>query len=1025
MSQPQPLSDYVSMERVGFVNRRAVLDDIYARMRGARPENLPAFFITAPGGMGKTMLLQEVLRRCREGEWDGQQWFAASDVIDFYHLETHTLEGLAEAIDRVLQPGPQYLVNFRRRLQDYQERKYDLAGMLRELSELGDKVAQALVEDLNAMAQRKPVVLALDTAERLLYEPDEVQGILGVDVKETGIAVLPWLLSEFLPKLQNVVTLLAGRPEPETPSRLREDLRRSVGDRLVEIELSAFEPPDAQDYWEAVAQAAAQERHPEVAQRIRSVDVNTREVAWRYVGGRPILLSLVLDYLIRADQLLDDLKVPAEITRGKSATEIREIQERLERRLVREFQERGLPVDPAIKMLGWARRGMDQELLGRFLGISKQETGQMFETLRRLTFVKVRPADQRLFLHDEMYNLLWEHVLQHDEVGLRRTFATVLGYYEEKIRQARAGIEQASMAARREASVRLFRLMAEDVYYRLRYEPPEGFKTYYRYMKEAYWSNEDAAAMELRDELLEFLKEFDNWVMPGSSLLREHIVCECALRWIDRAERRGKRQDAVILAERIRHSDELDTKFQQAGILTLAELDALEGRARVYLGQDLERAQRLLEQARDQVDGFEPGTDEFEDWRKRMLLAEIYNDLGYALRVRGLLDQSIGFYRRAVLNWRQLGQPAEALHANTLNNLSWALAERGRYNEALRLCLDGLELRRKLGPRGPIAFSLNTLGLIEMRNDQPERGRLHCEQALAIFRDLMQPRGVGLACIALAEVYRRMALTPEAYTVPRQVELFRRAVERADEAVAIFSQEVPERLRLVEALIELGCDYREWARVRNHSDYPDGRDLSREELVNRSERALRGAMDEAGTDLPHKAVDAEVNLAWLYHYAGDDLKAQDTLARVLAREAVHSYLIREGQGVPQGEFPQPFFWTQLGKAHLLLGRISMRRYDEAEDKRSQLSLLYEAAEHFTLALAYDHLFADDFRDLRRGQEQIYNALKGFNVQYEFPAFIKGMEQATGKYNLKRPTHLEQFVTDAFGSPEELVRGVSP
>ena len=1058
IQSPLPQED-TALKRVPFVDRRRVLREIEAQMTRGGAARGPVFFVSGPGGIGKTEVLKEILRRCRAGECHSRPWFAASDVIDFYHLETHSLEGLAAAIDRVLKPGPQFLINFRRRLQEFHDLRWGLAGLQQEITRVQNEMGATLIQDLNAMARHRQVVLAFDTAERLMYEPDEVQAPLGINMEETGVEVLPWFLRSFLSQLENIVVLLAARPEPETPPRLRQDLLACLKRRLVEVKLPPFELDDTEEYWEAAAINANERGAGDVSTRIRRVNHGMREVIWRYTAGRPIILSLVIDYVTRADLLLDDLKLPVGVVESMQGLEMEAAQKRLEARMVREFQERGLPADPAIKMLGWARRGLNVELLARLLETPLEEAEPLFDTLRDLAFTKVRPENQHLFLHDEMYKLLWEHVLKHDEFGQRRAFATIVSYYEEAIKGVRAELAKSERPEakaepgagpsdlttttndQRREQERLSGLMAEQVYYALRHNPAEGFRTYYRYLKESYWAGDSRTAMELRDELLLFYREFEDWVSPGSPLSRHDVVCECALRWIDRANRQAKYEMAVAVAERLREDTTLQGSFATAGLLAQAELDLLEGRARIYAGRDSVRGQSLLEQARLTADGFDPGSDTFAQWRKRMLLAETLNDLGYAARVQGLLKGSEKLYSEAILRWRLLGKEADSQHANTLNNLSWALAERGAYNDALRRCLDGLGLRRALGFEASVALSLNTLGLIEVRNDQPHRGQAHCRQALDIFRKFDQPRGIGLACIALSEALRRTALAPEMYPVGRQAEMLKEAAALADEAVAIFAQEAREKVRLVEALIELGCVYREWMRIRETAAYVGTRDLSPGQMVERSERAFRGAIDEACADMPHKMLDAQVNLAWLYYYTKEEGKARDLLTEAMATDAVRPYLICPGKKPPKRDLPQPVFWMHLGKAHLLLGRLAMRKYDDVRKDNGErwrsskdtgrlsadrpllvLDMLDDAAEQFLLALEYDRLYADDFRDLRRGQERIYDELKGFNLDFEFPAFVTSMERAEAKYTLTHPTLLESFLTEAFGPMELLKTG---
>ncbi|GAB4560281.1 MAG: hypothetical protein Kow0047_06800 [Anaerolineae bacterium] len=1018
---------YESVERVSFIGREKELQEIYQRLSSFSPDQPPLIYIEASGGMGKTMLLQEVLRRCRQGEWNGKRWFVASDVIDFYHVSTHTLEGLAQELDRVLRPGPQYLINFRRRLGEFGERQRDLAGLLSQLANLREALMEDLLRDLNAMANDRRIILAFDTAEQLLYEPDEVQAALGVGIREVGIAALGWLLDRFLPQINNIAILIAGRPAPETPPQLLNDLREAVGDaRWKKIDLGPFTLDDAKAYWEAIAQQL-QKRDLRLAERIQRVPESAREVAWHYTGGRPIMLALMLDYLIRADRLPDEVKVSPEEARQKTDKEPERIRAKLETELIASYQERGGELDDVVRALGWARRGMNRELLAQMLSIEQEDANRLFDAAKQLTFVKHRHEDDRLFLHDEMYSLLWEHALRHDPPSTQDAYRRILSYYE-------AAIEK----ARQERSPGLYRMMAEEVYYLLRLDPLQGFQRYYYYMKEAYWANQEATAMELRDELLAFRREAEQQRRSISPLEHADVTCECVLRWIDRAHRRGKYEAAIIMAERAQTMEALDQAFQRAGDLVRAELDDLYGRSLIYAGTRVKQALETLEKARARAETAQHH-DEFDSWRRRVVLAEIYDDLGYTLRLQGMLDQAIQMYRRSIALYRQIGELAEPLHANTLNNLAWALALRGRFQEALRAARDGLELRELLGHRGPQALSLNTLGLIQTRSDRPREGMQLCEQALKTFRNLNEPRGIGLSCIALAEARRRSSLE-YGTALDERVRLLKEAVSAAFEAVEIFNHEARERVRLIEALIELGCGYREWMQVREEPGYPFPTDPQKDQLLDQAERALQAAYDEARDDLPHLALDAHVNRAWLYFFADDDVRAEQCAGDIFKPDgpwgAVKPYLITADKGLPRDpqNLPRPEILAQLGKAQLLLGRIPLRKYltqldelerdDKPKEEKRRLAeqWLPQVAEHFTLALAYDHLFADDFRDLRRAQETIYDALKRFNVAYEFPTFIQGMKQAAAKYHLPEPTHLQRFVEDAFGPLDSLRNG---
>jgi Tfp pilus assembly protein PilF len=999
-------------------------------------------YITGLGGMGKTFLVRDVLRRCREGgEWftPEARIMAAEAEVDLYHAHAHSLEGLMRAIWNVLGSARADLVGYERKMIRFEREKYDLAGMLRELTTLRDEVAQAFLDDLNRLAKTYRLVLALDTAEKLLYETDKIQETLGLG--EEGIVVRPWLLREFLPKIENSVILIAGRPRP---ARLRQDLREALGDRLLELDLPGFESKDdAIAYFDVVAQAVRQEGKEEIADRIVAVPQDTREVIWRYTAGRPILLSLMVDYLVVANELLTAVKDPLETARGKSKAEIKEIEKKIEEELVRIFQNTGRAADEAIRILAWARKGIDAEMLARVAEMSVPEAEKTLDELRDLSFIKRRAADDRVFLHDEMYEMLERHVLSRLPKRRRdKVYQAILDYYKEEIAKARAQVAAlqrpagekrlgeedlvptgsarppAHAEALVQASSRLYSLMAEEVYYRLRRDPADGFKAHYVYRQEAFWINDESLDMQLRSEVLAYLAEREG-VEQFDGLSRNDVELDAGLWWVDRIHGRTKYDRALDVAHGLR--EQCSELLMEGGGLAQAQLNASEGRALAYLGKDLDQAETFLRSSVDALRILKPD-DDFEAWRRDASLADALNTLGYLYRTLGRYRQSIDAYQQALPLWRSLAEAErekaetmrraiEAQHANTLNNLSWALAEAGRFRQALLKCRDALEMRQRLGPRAPLAFSLNTMGLIQTRADQPHRASVNCENALAIFRDLDKPRGVALACIALAEALRRRSwASPELYPPERWAEFLRQAAERCLEAVDIFAGQVPERPRLVEALLEQGCTYRDWAAIRESYQ---GADPDSKTLARRAEDALRRAMREGEGEpgLFHKVIDAQVNLAWLYHYQGDDGRADQELKKVISR-VPSEYLITPGQGLPERDLPQSFLWVQLGKSQSLYGQMAMKRFRDSKGSE-RLEHLEAAGYHYTLSLAYDELFAAEFRDMRRGMERIYDNMKKLNRQ-EFLDVCRGIDRAATEYNLPPPTRMHKFLTDSFG-----------
>ena len=1029
MEVPELLAEYAgALVTSDVINREDLLEAIRQAIHG---EGTHIFYIRGDGGIGKTYLLRAVLRRCQPGgPWYREPLLVPppENLVDLYHTVHHTREGLAHALRHSLPAPDGAFARFDEAYGRWEQEKYDLAGMLKELSTLQERIGEAFVEDLNGLADQgyRPV-LVLDTAERLLYGEDEIQRRLGLEPERTE--ALKWLL-DILPRLRNAVVLIAGRPEP---ARLKDDLK-ALGAQVWEP--GPFGLEETKAYFDAVAERARELGWEDAARQIASIPDEMREVIHHYTGGRPILLALMIDYLLVADALLPQVKEPVEEVRKRvqeAPEELETIRAEVERELVRFWMETGREADQAVRALAWAPKGMDAELLARVLELRKDgrwdtETAQNWlGVIRDLSFVKTRPADGRVFLHDEMYTLFRNYVLaEASEEERKRVYKAILQYYEDKILRKRQEVRDLSRpgkstrpevalgmpqppadpVALARATAELWRLMAEEVYYRFQRDPVDGFQTYQSYARESYWSYEDTLERLLYSEVLEFLQTHEGETFDGLPRAMVEVALG-GIRRVERLKRENRFDEAVNLAERI-YAESSDL-LSRAGLLSI-QLRILEAEALTYLGKDLRRAEQTLREAIQRLEAVSPGSG-FERWQQDVLLAEAQNVLGYCYRNMGWFHRAVEAYNRAVRRWRRLEQEEadelrqralRAQHANTLNNLGWALAELGRFAQAAQVCEDALEMRVGLGPAAPVALTLNTYGMVLVRDDKPHRARVLSSRALAIFRDLGYPRGVGLCDIALAEALRRMVAIPFLYSPEDGAELLRQALRHADDAVDIFTHQVPERSRLVEALIERGCIYRQWAWLRPL--YLSDQDPDQNELARRSEADLTRAMEEAGEDLAYRRLDAQVNLAWLYYYMRAHERAQKEAGAALS-SVPEEYRFEKGR--PDTEhLPYTFYWFLQGKTHLLLGELMWREFAEGKG----LEFLERCGEHYTLALAYDELFAPDFRDMRRALYRIYQRVRGLNDR-EFRMLRRGIDGAVVRYHLPTPTRMDRALEE--------------
>ncbi|MBK6324321.1 MAG: hypothetical protein IPF56_00030 [Chloroflexi bacterium] len=150
----------------------------------------------------------------------------------------------------------------------------------------------------------------------------------------------------------------------------------------------------------------------------------------------------------------------------------------------------------------------------------------------------------------------------------------------------------------------------------------------------------------------------------------------------------------------------------------------------------------------------------------------------------------------------------DAHRAVVLNNLSKALSDLGR--QSMAICRDGMNLRRVLVEEVPLAYSYNTLALLNDDQGRYEDAQVLAAKAIAYFRRADNLRGIGLASLQLAESLRHLAVRTEAgETVLTTAEgLYSTAEELLREALGIF-EDSGELIRLIEVTIELGSLYRD------------------------------------------------------------------------------------------------------------------------------------------------------------------------------------------------------------------------
>lgn len=961
---------YATPELVG---RRDILEKFERIL--SDPSAAPRLvFLHGVGGIGKTRLLQKALEMARGLE----NCRVAEDVMDFYHIGLHTPIGLTNAIFEILTPPFDCFQTYQSAYQALSRAR--LSGNVVEAEKLREDAAKAFDKDLKQLSSSKRVILALDTIERIVYGFNDWSNAIPLADSWN------WLV-EHLPIWQNVVVFVGGREEA-SPA-----IERMKAQKLVvveEIEIGSFSLDESLQYFDVVAELLEEKKEVQLANRLKNLPLDFKKGAHAYSEGRPILLSLLVDYL----SFPGESDVPLILRQRPSSRITTEDKHRYEEALFAPLQEGEL--GETLIALGRVPKGADEELLAGLLDISLGEARRRLNVVRNLSVVRIRPEDQRVFLHDEMYALLQRHVYDSpfDAEPQKVAFEVIKEYYKkqrERIAERlnelyspveEQGRESLDLKALGETHTRYQALLTEIMYYYLRSDLGRGFRAYYRFSHEAIMARDLPMDLQLQAELLSYLSR------PPASIVAKDISVELILaslkvRPLARAWALGKYEQGPELGDKFIKfvEKEWHTKFPvllAAAYVWIASLSIMRGKK-----EDYKKAESYLQQAHSllpEKEIHQPFANLFYPetilWYKKAIVALAHRVNGYLKRVRGFMRDAVVEYQKAARLFREIDLRIEM--ATTMNDMGFAQAELGEWHDGRSNVIDALRLRRELGPRVPVALSINTLASIDVREGQYLVARQNAERALAIFRAFSHGRGVGLVLTTLSEAIRRHAGTSPLLTVENRLELLRRAHHYAREANINFV-ETGEKSRQVESLIEVGCACRDWAwwlkRIPHTWDDPA---RLRRESQDALQEAARLAKD-AG--LIYRHVDALVNLAWLEFYVLEE-----------DEEIAENHVVWVAVKAAEKAFPsdaemdkQPQVWAQKGKLYVLKGNLTYRRFKQQRFKEPKgisqtiTAILEEAAASYARGLEYSSRFASDYQGIRRAKDTIFENLRRLNV----------------------------------------------
>jgi len=695
---------------------RNIMSAIWNAIR-ATDDSMWVLHITGEAGTGKTVFLRQV--GLELGSADGiVASFPWSGIHDLYHSQVNSNSGLEARLMKAFERADEFAA-YRRARDEFAARRE--AGILaQELEEWRSHLASVFAQCFNEVTTYHRVVVALDTTERIQYGMDEVQKLCRLEDEAT--TVRPWLLDQ-VGRWKNCVVLLTGRPDAALAEALEKQLDGGEHVHFAKIELGGFDEAEVLNYFTRV-----QGQIPALA----DLGDDDRRFLREVTEGRPIRLELALEvmrYGLGWDGLWRTLK----------RSSVGHAQCIIDRALVDPLMnDSRSQIGETLRYLSVARKGLNGEIMTCLAPAMSSEVCQKkLDAIADRAFVKRRPEDGRLFLHDEMFELCDEYLVVGD---VPRWSKHLVSWYDARTKELQDHKDQAASPERKRAIRAQIRdTQVDSLIYRLRADPCKGYEWYTREAEYAIRAAEVGFDMRLRNEVLAFLhskSSVDQRALPPGSRLRQEIACDSAAHWVKRYMIRGNNPKAVEIAEKVQNAPRLlgepgDPAFRWGR----ADLAVYQAQALIYVNRTAEAIKLLkstlaeLESGQDLEVLAQEDRHSFVGWRRNLILGRGHNNLGYA---RWMVNRQYGAaleeFRNAQVYFRAADLREEI--ANTADNMGRVYAVLFRRSHAEALVEDGLQLREQLGLDYRVALSRISRAIVHLAFGEPHLAREVVKQAL-------------------------------------------------------------------------------------------------------------------------------------------------------------------------------------------------------------------------------------------------------------------------------------------------------
>ena len=615
--------------RVGFIGREEELKTVSTLINQKNSKHI--LFIEAPGGVGKTRLLQEIERIYKE-----RTDVIIGDIIDRDNHILFSIKILKESIIKKL--GNQHFKEYLELEREFSESFISHNTYV--------KMKKVFIDSFNDLVKDKKFLIFIDTAEKITKSKFWKDSI------------------DLVSQLNNFVVIISGRE-----ITINQRHKNRIKNFLSTIHLKEFTESDGKLYFEKKSEL----------ENIKPLPEPLLECLVMLSNGKPILLDLTAEWILEsgsrdapeefiANVLNLDLTNCMTFVEYEMEKFLYQKQKEFEKSLVIHYENISDTTQQIITLLTYIPL-LNLEMLTYIW--EDENLIEAFNKTSEFVFVK-NLQNGYITLHDEMRRLLNTHVIPRiDSDGRRREhyIIKIIPYFEKRVKELKAELKETKVEdytllfkLKRELNSNIIHLI-KNLFSINKFSDKamtilseEFFNAHYRnnfpLMKELITST-DASKIALKEKVSYVRMKAKSLSIENKNEEAKALIEEC------------KKSNKAYL-------DEID----------IGRLDNMLAGINTSIGD-------LLEAKTNQLNAFRI----FKKYNLITSLAPCSNHLGVIHKNMGCLDKAIEYHKKALKYGKE--SLSKVFRGYIFNHLAEIFRERGEYSNALENALTAKELWRK------------------------------------------------------------------------------------------------------------------------------------------------------------------------------------------------------------------------------------------------------------------------------------------------------------------------------------------